>query len=70
MQEKAVFVEKGTHQIKAAKLPTHPLPKIIASVELLSFIIVSKYCDGLPLYRLENILKRYGREISRTSIAN
>ncbi|MCK5893926.1 MAG: transposase [Endozoicomonadaceae bacterium] len=53
---------------KAEKLPKHPLAKVIASAGLLFFIIVSKYCDGLPLYRLENILKHYGGEISRTSI--
>ena len=42
LQEKAVFVEQGARQIKAAKLPKHPLPKVIASVGLLSFIIVFK----------------------------
>lgn len=70
LQEKAVFVEDGERQIKAAAMPKHVLPKTIASMGLLAYIIVSKYADGLPLYRLENILKRYGGEISRTSMAN
>lgn len=70
LQEKAVFVEQDERRIKAAELPKHPLPKTIASVGLLAYVIVSKYCDGLPLYRLENIIKRYGGEISRTSMAN
>ena len=70
LQEKAVFVEQQERRIKAAELPKHPLPKTIASVGLLAFVIISKYCDGLPLYRLENIRKRYGGEISRTSLAN
>jgi transposase len=73
MQEKAVFPdEKGanSNRIKAAELPKHPLGKCIATSNLLAHIIVSKYADGLPLYRLENILKRYGGEITRTSMAN
>lgn len=70
LQEKAVFVDHGKRQIKAAELPRHPLNKCIASISLLAYIIVSKYCDGLPLYRLEGILKRYGGEITRTSMAN
>lgn len=70
LQEKAVFIEDGQRSIKAAELPRHPLGKSIASISLLAFIIVSKYCDGLPLYRLEKILKRYGGDITRTSMAN
>lgn len=70
LQEKAVFAEGDKRSIKAATLPRHPLGKCIASASLLAFVIVSKYCDGLPLYRLENILKRYGGEITRTSMAN
>ena len=42
LQEKVVFVEKGTCQIKAEKRPKHPLPKVIASAGLRSFIIVFK----------------------------
>jgi len=64
LQEKAVFVEGGK------RLPRHPLNQCIASVSLLAYIIVAKYCDALPLYRLEKILARYGGEISRTSMAN
>jgi len=70
-QEKAVFGEEiGEHTIRCAKRPTHPLGKSIASVALLAYILVSKYADALPLYRLENILKRYGGSITRTTMAN
>ena len=55
--------------IKAATLPKHPLGKVIASTNLLAHIIVSKYADGLPLYRQQSILKRYGGNITRTSMA-
>jgi len=69
-QEKAVFDEDGEQCIKAAARPVHPLGKCIASVQLLAYILVAKYADALPLYRLENILKRYGGNISRTTMAN
>jgi len=72
-QEKAVFDdenEDGTPRIKTALRPAHPLGKCIASVQLLAYILVAKYADALPLYRLERILKRYGGGISRTTMAN
>jgi hypothetical protein len=37
---------------------------------LLGYIITSKYADGLPLYRLEQMFKRLGQEVSRTSMAH
>lgn len=70
LQEKAVFSENGKQTILAATQPVHPLGKSIASVSLLAYIIVAKYCDALPLYRLEKILARYGGSITRTSMAN
>ncbi len=70
LQEKAVFTQEGKQTIIAAAQPVHPLGKSIASVNLLAYIIVAKYCDALPLYRLEKILSRYGGSITRTSMAN
>jgi len=70
LQEKAVFVEGDKRTIKEAKRPKHPIPKSVASVGLLAYVIVAKYCDGLPLYRLEKILARYGGTITRTTMAN
>ena len=70
LQEKAVFInQEKERKIKSATLPKHPLNKCIASISMLAFIIISKYCDGLPLYRLEGIVKRYGGNITRTSLA-
>jgi transposase len=42
----------------------------VVSVNLMTYVIISKYADGMPLYRLENIIKRYGGEISRATLAN
>jgi transposase len=36
----------------------------------MTYVIISKYADDMPLYRLENIIKRYGGEISRATLAN
>jgi transposase len=70
-QEKAVFAkDDGGENIIAAGRPVHPLGKCCATTSLLAQIITAKYADGLPLYRQEGILKRYGGEISRTNMAN
>ena len=69
-QEKAVFDTDGEEQIVYAPRPVHPLNKCFAHTSLLAYIIVAKYADGLPLYRLEGITKRYGNPVSRTNMAN
>lgn len=69
-QEKAVFEDGEGETIKAAARQPHPLGKCIASIQLLAYILIAKYADALPLYRLEKILGRYGGNISRTAMAN
>jgi len=46
------------------------IPKSIATPELLSYICTSKYADGLPLYRLNNMFKRLSINISRQVMSN
>jgi len=70
LQEKAVYLdEHNEKKLRVAERPAHPLGKSIASVSLLAYLIIAKYCDGLPLYRLEGILKRYGGSINRSTMA-
>ncbi|WP_156294596.1 IS66 family transposase [Serratia oryzae] len=69
-QEKAVFEREGNEVIVAASRPVHPLGKCFATVSLLAYIIVAKYADGLPLYRLETILSRSGHAVGRTTMAH
>ncbi len=64
------MTEDGSQQVVAAARPVHPLGKCLASVQLLAWVLVAKYADALPLYRLEGILKRHGGRISRTTLAN
>lgn len=68
-QEKAVFEQDGEERIVAAARPTHPLGKCIATPSLLAYLIISKYADGLPLYRQAQMFKRLGQAISRTCMA-
>jgi len=55
--------------IKIAPPPKVALPKSIASASLLAYIMVSKFCDHLPFYRLSTILDRFGVLIGRGSMA-
>ncbi len=43
-----------------------PIPKSMASASLLAYLIVSKFADGLPLYRIAGRLARLGIELSHT----
>ena len=52
-----------------APLPAQPIPKSIASPGTCAFVATAKYVDGLPLYRLEKILARYGLDVSRGTLA-
>jgi transposase len=51
-----------------AELPSLPIPKGNASASLLAFILVSKFVDHLPLYRLLQIFKRQELVISKSTI--
>ena len=57
------------HVVTAAKPPSM-LPKSIATPALLSWVVVSKYQDALPLYRQSLIFKRLGVSLDRTTLAN
>ncbi len=52
-----------------ARAPAQPIPKSLAAPGLCAWIAMSKYGDGLPLYRQEAILARYGLSISRATLA-
>jgi transposase len=56
--------------VSAAPLPPRPFPGGIAGPGLVTEVIVSKFGDHLPLYRLEDILARYGVHISRSTMCD
>lgn len=55
-------------KIIIADYPETPIEKTIADTSLLSWAIVSKYQDHLPLFRLENILRRDKIFINRSTM--
>ncbi len=52
-----------------ALAPAHIIESGLPTERLLAYIAVSKYADGLPLYRQEAIYLRDGVEISRSLMA-
>jgi transposase len=56
--------------IHQAAAPERPIAKGMASPGLLAHVLVSKYCDHLPLYRQSQIFARQGVEIERSTLAN
>lgn len=57
-------------QIVTAAKPLQPIEKGLAAPGLLSYVIVSKYGDHLPLHRLERIFDRYGIDIARSTLCD
>lgn len=57
-------------QITLAEKPLAPIEKGLAGPGLLSYVIVSKYGDHLPLYRLERIFERHRIDIARSTMCD
>ena len=55
--------------VTIAPMPPQPIPKSNASPALLAYIVVSKFLDGLPLYRLTKIFARIGLALCRGTMA-
>ncbi len=51
-------------------LPPEPIPRGTVGAGLLAHVIVSKWFDHLPLYRLEGILARLGWDVSRSTLCD
>lgn len=51
-----------------AAAPPQAIEKSLAAEGLLAHVVVSKYVDHLPLYRLERIFLRQGLDLSRTTM--
>lgn len=53
-----------------ALAPQRPVEGGYASAGLLAYIILSKYLDHLPLYRMEGMSRRWGAVLSRKTMAD
>lgn len=56
--------------ITQAPAPSRPIDRCMAGTGLLAHVLVSKYCDHTPLYRLCQIYAREGVELQRSTLAD
>ncbi|MDX0919233.1 IS66 family transposase [Sinorhizobium medicae] len=63
------YAFRGSDGVVQALAPAHIIEGGLPTERLLAYIAVSKYADGLPLYRQEAIYLRDGVEISRSLMA-
>jgi transposase len=56
--------------VASPPVPPKPVPGGIAGPGLVAFVLVSKFADHLPLYRLEDILTRHGVYLSRSTLCD
>ena len=61
---------RACEAVLQAPAPDLPIEKGRPGPRLLAHVLVSKYLDGLPLYRLSGILGREGVEIERQTLAD
>lgn len=57
-------------QIVQAPAPSRPIARGLAGPGLLAHVLVSKYCDHLPLYRQSKIYEREGVHLERSTLAD
>jgi transposase len=61
---------RACEMVLQAPAPDLPVERGRPGPGLLAHVLVAKYCDGLPLYRLSGILAREGVEIERQTLAD
>ena len=62
-------IERSLPPVVAAA-PERPVQGSYASAGLVSWVVLSKYLDHLPLYRQQKMFERWGANISRQSMAD
>jgi transposase len=56
--------------IVQAEAPSRPIERGVAGPGLLAHVLVSKYCDHLPLYRQSEMYARQDMELERSTLAD
>jgi len=62
------YTVPSTGSIVIGNLPSLPIPKGNAGASLLAHIIISKFVDHLPFYRLIQMFKREGVELAESTV--
>ena len=60
----------GCEKIVQADAPSRPIARGLPGPGLLAHVLVSKYCDHLPLYRQSEIYAREGVDLDRSTLAD
>jgi len=55
-------------KIAIAELPSLPIPKGNAGPSMIAYLMISKFVDHLPFYRLSRIIKRQGLELAESTL--
>ncbi len=55
-------------EVSIGALPPRPLEKGMPGPGFLAHLVTSKYADALPLYRQQQIFRRYGLELPRSTL--
>ena len=63
-------VQPAVSTFLTASRPPSPIARGLAGPGLLAHVIVSKFCDHLPLYRCERMLARFGVNLSRSTLCD
>jgi transposase len=64
------FACSHCQSITQSAAPERPIARGLAGPGLLAHVLVSKYCDHLPLYRQSEIYARSGVELERSTLAD
>jgi transposase len=62
------FPGRDEQPVVIADMPSLPIPKGIAGATLIAWILVCKFVDHLPFYRIAKIFRRDGIKISESTI--
>jgi transposase len=68
IRTKYVFPKQEDKGVMIGKLPPQPIDKGIAGASLLTYILIGKYVDHLPIYRQVQRFKREGIQIADSTI--
>lgn len=60
---------QGGSEIEVAPVPAEIIPRSLASASTLALVATSKFCDGLPLYRVEQMFERWGFGVDRGTMS-
>ncbi len=59
----------GESMIETTPMPPELFPRSLAAPSLLAHVIAEKYCDGLPLHRIEDRMAREGFPLDRGTMS-